>query len=84
MEKHNVDEYDSGLSFCYDCIMFVLKTEYPELDIKKLEASVNAYMNEQNNDGGETGGPPKATVDAAPSCDRESQGANVDPPLKTH
>lgn len=54
MEKHNVDEYDSGLSFCYDCIMFMLKIEYPELDIKKLEASVNAYMNEQNNEGGET------------------------------
>lgn len=52
MEKQNVDEYDSGLSFCYDYIMFVLKTEYPELDIKKLEASVSAYMDKQNNEGG--------------------------------
>ena len=64
--------------------MFVLKTEYLELDIKKREASVSAYMDEQNNEGGETWGPPMATIDAAPSCDRESQGTNVDPSLKTH
>lgn len=48
LEKHNVGEYNSGLSFCYDWIIFVLKQKYPELDMNKLEAGVNAYMDEQN------------------------------------
>lgn len=63
--------------------MFVLKNKYPELDIKKLEAGVSAYMDEQNKEGGETWGPPKATVDVAPFGDKESQGTNVDPSAKT-
>lgn len=29
LEKHNVNEYNSRLSFCYNYIMFVLKKEYP-------------------------------------------------------
>lgn len=33
-------EYDYGLAFCYKCIMFVLKKEYPELNMNKLEAGV--------------------------------------------
>ncbi|KAL9432126.1 hypothetical protein AB3S75_027195 [Citrus x aurantiifolia] len=40
-------EYDSGLALCYKCIMFVLKTEYPELNMNKLEASIQEYMVEQ-------------------------------------
>ncbi|XP_052297289.1 uncharacterized protein LOC107178889 [Citrus sinensis] len=39
-------EYDSGVAFCYKCIMFVLKEEYPELDMSKLEAGVQRYMAE--------------------------------------
>ncbi|XP_052297147.1 uncharacterized protein LOC127902323 [Citrus sinensis] len=37
-------EYDSGVAFSYKCIMFVLKEEYPELDMSKLEAGVERYM----------------------------------------
>lgn len=48
LEKQNVDEYNSGLSFYYDCIKFVLKKEYPELDMNKFEAGINAYMDDQN------------------------------------
>ncbi|KAK9180574.1 hypothetical protein WN943_029785 [Citrus x changshan-huyou] len=48
LEKQNVDEYNSGLSFFYDCIKFVLKKDYLELDMNKFEAGVNAYMNDQN------------------------------------
>ena len=33
-------EYDYGLAFCYKCIMFVLKKEYTELNMSKLEAGV--------------------------------------------
>ncbi|XP_024034554.1 uncharacterized protein LOC112096088 [Citrus clementina] len=33
-------EYDSGVVFSYKCIMSVLKEEYPELDMSKLEAGV--------------------------------------------
>ena len=40
-------EYDSGLAFCYKCVMFVLKKEYPELNMSKLEAGVQEYMAEQ-------------------------------------
>ena len=40
-------EYDSGLAFRYKCIMFVLKKEYSELNMGKLEAGVQAYMAEQ-------------------------------------
>lgn len=54
LEKHNFNEYNSRLSFCYNCIMFVLKKEYPELNMTKLEAGVNANMDEQNREGEET------------------------------
>ena len=40
-------EYDSGLAFCYKCIMFVLKKEYLELNMSKLETGVQKYMAEQ-------------------------------------
>lgn len=33
-------EYDYELAFSYNCIMSVLKKEYPKLKIDKLEASV--------------------------------------------
>ena len=39
-------EYDSGVAFSYKCIMSVLKTEYPEMDMSKLEAGVQRYMAE--------------------------------------
>ncbi|XP_024039578.1 uncharacterized protein LOC112098170 [Citrus clementina] len=39
-------EYDSGVAFSYKCIMSVLKTDYPELDMSKLEAGVQRYMAE--------------------------------------
>ncbi|XP_024043181.1 uncharacterized protein LOC112099895 [Citrus clementina] len=35
-------KYNSGLAFSYKCIMFVLKEEYPELNMSKLEAGVEA------------------------------------------
>ncbi|XP_024039206.1 uncharacterized protein LOC112097846 [Citrus clementina] len=37
-------EYDSGVAFSYKYIMSVLKEEYPELDMSKLEAGVERYM----------------------------------------
>ncbi|KAH9707093.1 TPR REGION domain-containing protein [Citrus sinensis] len=37
-------EYDSGVAFSYKCIMSVLKEEYLELDMSKLEAGVERYM----------------------------------------
>ena len=37
-------EYNSGLAFSYKCIMFVLKEEYPEFNMSKLEAGVQKYM----------------------------------------
>ena len=40
-------EYDSGVTFCYKCIMFVLKEEYPELNMSKLETDVQKYIAEQ-------------------------------------
>lgn len=51
LEEWGVAEYNSGLSFYYDCIMFVLKKEYPELNMSKLEARVNAQMDKQNKEG---------------------------------
>ena len=39
-------EYNSGVAFSYKCIMSVLKEEYPELDMSKLEAGVERYMAE--------------------------------------
>ena len=39
-------EYDSGVAFSYKCIMSVLKEEYLELDMSKLEAGVERYMAE--------------------------------------
>ena len=37
-------EYNSGLAFCYKCIIFVFKKEYTELNISKLEVGVQKYM----------------------------------------
>ncbi|XP_024048250.1 uncharacterized protein LOC112101662 [Citrus clementina] len=37
-------EYGSGVAFSYKCIMSVLKEEYPELEMSKLEAGVERYM----------------------------------------
>ncbi|XP_024033595.1 uncharacterized protein LOC112095715 [Citrus clementina] len=37
-------EYDSGVAFSYKCIMSMLKEEYPELEMSKLEAGVERYM----------------------------------------
>ena len=39
-------EYNSGFAFCYKCIMFVLKEEYPELNMSKLKVGVHKYMAE--------------------------------------
>ena len=41
-------EYNSGLAFCYKCIMFLLKEEYHELNMSKLEAGVQKYMVESD------------------------------------
>ncbi|XP_024039593.1 uncharacterized protein LOC112098185 [Citrus clementina] len=41
-------EYNSGLAFCYKCIMFVLKEEYPELNMSKLDVGVQKYMAESD------------------------------------
>ena len=41
-------KYDSGVAFCYKCIISVLKEEYPELDMSKLEAGVQRYITEAN------------------------------------
>lgn len=51
LKECGVAEYNSGLSFCYDCIMFVLKKEYPELNMNKLEGRVNAHMDKHNKEG---------------------------------
>ncbi|XP_015389447.2 uncharacterized protein LOC107178603 [Citrus sinensis] len=37
-------EYDFGVAFSYKCIIFVLKEEYLELNMSKLEARVGRYM----------------------------------------
>lgn len=44
IEDRMDEEYDSRLAFSYNCIMSILKNEYPKLKIDKLEASVNKYM----------------------------------------
>ena len=41
-------EYNFGLAFRYKCIMFVLKEEYPELNMSKLEVGVHKYMAESD------------------------------------
>ena len=41
-------KYDSGVAFFYKCIMSVLKEEYPELNMSKLEAGVQRYMVESD------------------------------------
>ena len=46
MEDRLDAEYDSGVAFSYKCIMSVLKEEYPELDMSKLEVGVQRYMAE--------------------------------------
>lgn len=48
MEQQVDSEYNSGLAFNYNCIMSALKRECPKLDMDKLEASVNRYIEEQN------------------------------------
>lgn len=40
-------EYHSGIAFCYKCIIFLLKEEYPELNMSKLEICVQKYTAEQ-------------------------------------
>lgn len=42
------EKYNSRLGFGYNCIMSILKKEYPKLKMDKLEAGVNKYMKEQN------------------------------------
>ncbi|GAY64497.1 hypothetical protein CUMW_234040 [Citrus unshiu] len=37
-------KYDFGVAFSYKCIMSVLKEEYPELDMSKLESGVERYI----------------------------------------
>ncbi|XP_052299621.1 uncharacterized protein LOC127903051 [Citrus sinensis] len=49
-------KYDSGVAFSYKCIMSVLKEEYPELDMSKLEAGVERYMAEVGQGDKEQGG----------------------------
>lgn len=79
LEKQNVDEYNSGLSLYYDCIMFMLRKKCQDLDKTKLQTGVNAYMDEQNKEAGEIEAPPQftrevppqTTVDAAPSVTKE-------------
>ncbi|XP_024035769.1 uncharacterized protein LOC112096698 [Citrus clementina] len=44
MNLSELAEYNSRLAFCYKCIMFMLKEEYPELNMSKLEAGVQKYM----------------------------------------
>lgn len=61
LENRSVTEYNSGVTFCDDCIMFVIKKEYLELDMRKLEAGVNAYMDEQNKEAEKTKTPPQPT-----------------------
>ena len=91
LEKQNVNEYNLGMSFYYDCIMFMLKMEYLELDMSKLKAGVNTYMDEQNKESGETYPPhrtttnataPQAIADSAPSVVEKSHGAEADPLAK--
>ena len=41
-------KYNSGLAFCYKCIMFVLKEEYLELNMSKLEAGMQKYIAESD------------------------------------
>lgn len=48
LEKQFTNQYNNGLTFYYDCIIFILRKEYTELDMFKLEARVDAYMNEKN------------------------------------
>lgn len=71
--------------------MFVLTKEYQELDMSKLAAAVNAYMDEHHKASGETDPPPQTTVDvaplqttadAAPSGVENSHGEEADPPAK--
>lgn len=50
--------------------MFLLKMEYLELDMSKLKAGVNAYMDEQNKESGETDPSPQTTINATPSQTR--------------
>lgn len=71
--------------------MFALTNEYQELDMSKLTAAVNAYMDEQNKASGEINPLPQTTVDVdplqttadiAPSGVEKSHGEEADPPAK--
>lgn len=48
LEQQLDGDYKSGLTFNYSCIMYVLKKECPELNMNKLVAGVNKYMEEHN------------------------------------
>lgn len=90
LEKQLVDEYDNKITFYYDCIIFILGKEYPELDMSRLEAGVDDYMNEHNEKSNEQKEAPQnvqkssmGTEEAAPTNDEGSQAAsNVDQTTK--
>lgn len=75
LERKADKEYNSGLAFSYNCIMFILKKEYLELGMSKLEEGVNRYMEEQSEGAKGQEEPPEDTdvasslvvVDASPS-----------------
>lgn len=48
IRKQLADEYNNGMTLCYECIMSILGKEYPELDMTKLETSVDTYISEQD------------------------------------
>ncbi|KAH9803148.1 Receptor-like serine/threonine-protein kinase SD1-8 [Citrus sinensis] len=81
-------EYNSGVGFCYKCIMFVLKEEYPELNMSKLEDGVQKYMAEVDQGNKEQGDQdqvkaPLGGVQAAEAGDRapEVGQGSLPPPL---
>lgn len=77
LEKKADKEYNFGLAFSYNCIMFILKKEYLELGMSKLEG-VNRYMEEQNEGAKGQEEPPEDTdvasslvvVDVSPSTEQ--------------
>lgn len=46
--------------------MFVLRKECQDLDMTKLQTCVNAYMDEQNNEGGKIETSPQFTKEMPP------------------
>lgn len=87
LQKEAVDGYNSGLEFCYKCIMTVLGRQYPDLKMDRLEAGVIEYMQEQDGNGDEGWDkPPQTTATVTPpdGGDPSSFAADkVDPPLST-